>query len=484
MTIGIIRMLTAAAVAGAFTVACAPLPPSPTAAWSECEDRPGIVGDVHWECATLTVPLDYGEPQGAQIQLALIRARTAEPAKRLGSLLYNPGGPGGSGLDTVSAAVSRYRSVLERYDLVSWDPRGVGRSTPVRCPESSLPERMPRTDEEWAALAAAAAQFADTCHRETGDLLEHVGLFDSANDIERIRALLGDERLGFLGVSYGGQLGAAYVSLFPQRAGRIVLDAPGSPFRSYRSSLLDQAAGSERALQDFLAFCGTTGDCALGNTESHALERLDRFLADLDRSPLPTDRGYAVDRPGAVTALSVAVAAPETWHQLNAALAQALSGNGTQLAGFADLFTGRRPDGSSSNFSAANTAANCADYPDSYNVAEIRAFIPEFTAASPHFGELTALRLLECAHWPVHGVGRGVIEGRSAEPVLLIGNTGDPQAPYSWVSELADRLDSGVLLTYNGVGHGAYGGVDRCVDAVVDRYLLEHAVPPANTKCP
>ncbi|MFE9574842.1 alpha/beta hydrolase [Nocardia sp. NPDC006044] len=450
-------------------------------AWSPCQ---GIAGDGRvWECATIAAPRDYRAPGAGAIDLALIRTRSADPAKRLGSLVYNPGGPGGSGLETVVGVASRFSALLDRYDLVSWDPRGAGRSTAVHCSEGPLPDRVPRTDSEWAAIDASSEQFTDSCVAASGPLLPHIGLFDSARDIDLVRAAVGDDKLNYLGVSYGGQLGAAYATLFPQRVGRMLLDAPGTPLRGFRQSLLDQSAGSEAALRAFLSFCVNQGNCPLGATEQAASDGIDAFLARVEAAPLHTDRGTPLTRPVATAALGLGVAAPEVWPHLITALAQAFSGNGNELIGYADLFAGRRPDGSRSNFASINTAANCADYPDVYSTEQIRGFLPEFARVSPRFGELTGLRLAECAHWPVHGVGRARVSGAGAAPIVLIGNTGDPEAPIEWVSELAQALAPGVLVTYHGVGHGAYGGVNDCVDRVVNAYLREGAVPERGTVC-
>lgn len=461
--------------------ACGGDPKRDEAVWSPC---PGVAGDGRaWECATITAPRDYRAPGAGTIDLALIRTRSADPAKRLGSLVYNPGGPGGSGLETVVGVASRFSALLDRYDLVSWDPRGVGRSSAVDCSDGGLPERVPRTDAEWAAIDAGSEQFTDSCVAASGPLLAHIGLFDSARDIDLVRAVVGDEKLNYLGVSYGGQLGAAYATLFPRRVGRMLLDAPGTPLRTFRQSLLDQSAGSEAALRQFLSFCVAQGNCPLGGTEQAASDGIDAFLARVEVSPLGTDRGAPLTRPVATAALGLGVAAPEVWPHLTTALAQAYSGNGNELIGYADLFAGRRPDGSRSNFASINTAANCADYPDFYSIDQVRGFLPEFAEVSPRFGELTGLRLAECAHWPVHGVGRAPLSGAGAAPIVLIGNTGDPEAPIEWVSELAQALASGVLVTYHGVGHGAYGGVNDCVDRVVNAYLREGVVPERGTAC-
>ncbi|WP_084654751.1 alpha/beta hydrolase [Nocardia altamirensis] len=449
--------------------------------WAPCAGIPG--GGRVWECATITAPRDHRDPGAGTIDLAMIRTRSADPAQRLGSLVYNPGGPGGSGLETVVGVAAKFSALLDRYDLVSWDPRGVGRSTAVQCAETALPDRVPRTDAEWAAVDASSRQFTDSCAAQSGPLLPHVGLFDSARDLDLVRAAVGDDKLNYLGVSYGGQLGAAYATLFPQRVGRMLLDAPGTPLRTFRQSLLDQAAGSEASLRAFLDFCVAEGNCPLGGTREQALARVDAFLAEVEVAPVRTDRGTPLTRAVATAGLGLGVAAPETWSHLIPALTKAFSGDGSELVGYADLFAGRRPDGSRSNFASINTAANCADYPDFYTTDQVRGLLPEFAGVAPRFGELTGLRLAECTYWPVHGVGRAPLGGAGAAPIVLIGNTGDPEAPIEWVSELAQALPTGVLLTYHGVGHGAYGGVNECVDRVVNGYLRAGVVPERGAVC-
>ncbi|MFF3227979.1 alpha/beta fold hydrolase [Nocardia suismassiliense] len=470
------------AVTALLVGACAGDPSREAASiWSPCQDM--AADGRPWECATISAPRDHRDPAAGTIELALIRTRSADPAKRLGSLVYNPGGPGGSGLETVAGVATRFAPLLEHYDLVSWDPRGVGRSSAVVCSDGALPERVPRTDAEWTAIDTSSREFTDSCVAASGPLLPHIGLFDSARDIDLVRAAVGDDKLNYLGVSYGGQLGAAYATLFPERVGRMLLDAPGTPLRTFRQSLLDQSAGSEAALRQFLSFCVAEGKCPLGRTEQEASAQIDAFLARIEATPLATDRGTPLTRSVATAGLGLGAAAPEIWPHLINALAQAFSGNGNELIGYADLFAGRRPDGSRSNFASINTAANCADYPDFYSIEQIRGFMPEFAAASPRFGELTGLRLAECAYWPVHGVGRAPISGAGAAPIVLIGNIGDPEAPIGWVSELAQALASGVLVTYHGAGHGAYGGVNKCVDRVVHAYMREGVVPERGTVC-
>ncbi|MCM6778992.1 alpha/beta hydrolase [Nocardia sp. CDC159] len=462
-------------------VSCANEFPKAGPRWAPC--APPGPSTREWECATLTAPLDHRDPGGARVELAVIRTRSADPAQRLGSLVYNPGGPGGSGVENVAAAAEHYAGVLDRYDLVSWDPRGVGRSTPVTCSEVAVPDRLPRTDAEWARLDEAARRFAESCAAQSKGLLSHVGLFDSARDLETIRTALGESKLNFIGVSYGGQLGAAYATLFPDRVGRIVLDAPGSPLRDYRRSLLEQAQGMDMALGQFLDHCLAGANCPLGADRADAFARFDAFLAGLDARPLPTARPEPLSRAAATTAFTIGLAAPETWPGLIEAVAQAYAGDGTELIGYGDIFSGRRADGTLSNFTAANTAVNCADYPDARTAEQVRALLPEFARAAPRFGEFTALRLIECAHWPVRAVGRAPIAAPTAPPILLIANLGDPQARYDWVVELGRALGSGVVLSYDGVGHGAFGGVNECVDRVVGDYLRAGTVPPAETRC-
>jgi pimeloyl-ACP methyl ester carboxylesterase len=438
-----------------------------------------------WECASLRVPLDYRAIGRSTIELQLVRTRSADPSRRLGTLLYNPGGPGASGIDNVGAAADRLGDVLDVYDLMTWDPRGVGRSTPVRCDDIEPPRHVPRTEAEWAALDSSAKRLAESCVASSPPMLPYLGLADAARDVEQIRVALGVMQVNYFGVSYGGQLGAAYATVFPDRVGRMVLDSPGSPIRDYRQTLFDQAVGSETALHHFIDHCVAQSNCALGRTHGAAERRFDDFLSQLNRRPIPTVGDQPLTATAAITAMSVGLAAPELWTQLLRALADAMEGEARDLNAFGKLLTDRhRSDGTYSNFTDANTAINCADYPDHYSVSQIRALVPGFAAAAPHFGSTTALRLLECTHWPVHGTGRVRIEARGASQILVIGATGDPMAPYRLVTELVDALGSATLLTHHGVGHGIFGGVDRCIDAHVTAYLRATPLPPTQALCP
>jgi pimeloyl-ACP methyl ester carboxylesterase len=399
-------------------------------------------------------------------------------------LLYNPGGPGASGIDNIGAAADRFGDVLDIYDLASWDPRGVGRSTAVRCDDIGLPGSVPRTEAEWAVLDHSARRLAESCVALSPPMLPYLGLSDAARDIEQIRVALGETQVNYFGVSYGGQVGAAYATVFPDRVGRMVLDSPGSPIRNYRQTLFDQAVGSETALHHFIDHCVAQSNCALGRTHDAAQRRIAAFLAQLNRRPIRTVGDQPLTATAAITALSVGLAAPELWTQLLRAFADAMEGEARELSAFGKLLTDRhRSDGTYSNFTDANTAINCADYPDHYSVGQIRALMPGFDAAAPHFGSTTALRLLECTHWPVHGTGRMRIDARGASQILVIGATGDPMAPYSLVTELVDALGSATLLTHHGVGHGIFGGVDGCIDAHVTAYLRATSMPPTHTPC-
>ncbi|GAA0578764.1 alpha/beta fold hydrolase [Kribbella sandramycini] len=441
------------------------------------------------ECATIAVPVDYGRADGPTIQLAITRIRSADAGRRLGSVVYNPGGPGASGLDTVAGMATRYRDVLERYDLVSWDPRGAAASAPLTCGSSgdgadALPPGVPTTDAQWAALGAAAQQFGRQCAKSGGELLKHLGLFDSARDLDRVRAAVGDDKLHYVGVSYGGQLGAAYAELFPDRVGRMVLDGPGTPARTYEQTLLDQAAGAELGFQQLVASCLAKPPCALGRSLSDAKAKLGAFLTKLDAKPLPTRQAQQpLTRVGVVSAISTGITDPPLWPQLAQSLAAAYQGSGDGLLLFATAI-GRRPDGSRSNLPTINSAVNCLDHPGAITVEKVRAAVPKFAQVSPLFGPVSALRLLECVGWPEAGVGRErPIDGEGAAPIVVVGNTGDPLGRYEWAQELATMLRSAKLLTWQGTGHGAYGQIDTCVDKAVNKYLLTDE-PPAAQTCP
>ncbi|MFJ4872228.1 alpha/beta hydrolase [Streptomyces sp. NPDC088757] len=453
--------------------------------WRDC----GVTG---FQCATLKAPLDYAKPEAGEIDLAVSRVRATGPGKRLGSLLVNPGGPGGSAVGYLQgyAGVGYPAPVRARYDMVAVDPRGVARSEPVECltgPRMDAYTQVDQTPDDAAetdALGAAFKEFAAGCAKRSEKILPHVSTVETARDMDVLRAVLGDERLSYVGASYGTFLGATYAELFPDRVGRLVLDGAMDPSLSALDLNRDQTAGFETAFRAFAADCVTKPDCPLGTGSVPAAgEALKKFFRDVDAEPLPTGESRKLGESLATTGVIAAMYDEGAWPQLREALAQAKGGRGAGLLALADSYYEREPNGEYANLMAANAAVNCLDLPAAYRgPADAAKAVPSFEKASPVFGAGLAWAALNCTYWPSPATGRPHrIAAEGAAPILVVGTTRDPATPYKWAESLAGQLSSGTLLTYEGDGHTAYGRGSDCVDTAINTYLLE-GTPPADGK--
>ncbi|MFF5635631.1 alpha/beta hydrolase [Streptomyces sp. NPDC012825] len=455
--------------------------------WRDC----GVTG---FQCATLKAPLDYAKPAAGEIDLAVSRVRATGPGKRLGSLLVNPGGPGGSAVGYLQgyAGVGYPAPVRARYDMVAVDPRGVARSEPVECltgPRMDAYTQVDQTPDDAAeteALTAAFKDFAAGCAKRSEKILPHVSTVETARDMDVLRAVLGDEKLTYVGASYGTFLGATYAELFPDRVGRLVLDGAMDPSLPALDLNRDQTAGFETAFRAFAADCVTEPDCPLG-TESvpAAGEALKKFFRDVDAEPLPTGESRKLGESLATTGVIAAMYDEGAWPQLREALTQAKGGRGAGLLALADSYYEREPNGEYANLMAANAAVNCLDLPAAHRgPADAAKAVPSFEKASPVFGAGLAWAALNCTYWPSPATGRPHrITAEGAAPILVVGTTRDPATPYKWAESLAGQLSSGTLLTYEGDGHTAYGRGSDCVDTAINTYLLEGTPPSAEKRC-
>ncbi|MEV6107700.1 alpha/beta hydrolase [Streptomyces sp. NPDC051940] len=455
-------------------------------------DAPGRLADgTRWECATLKVPLDYGEPGGKQIGIALIRARAKDSGRRIGSLVYNFGGPGGSGVALLPQLAEEYEKLRGRYDLVSFDPRGVGASAPVHCLDDEETDDYRTVDgtpddaaEEREALAASREQ-ADACEKNSGDLLPYLTTAATARDMDRIRAALGDDKLHYFGISYGTELGGVYAHLFPKRVGRAVFDAVVDPTQDAVASSLAQAKGFELALTDYMADCAEEegDDCPTGPGGAEGRRRILALLDRVDSDPLPASGGRRLTEGDAVTGIVAALYSKESWPYLTEGLQEAGRGQGRILLALADFYMERSDDGDYSNQGPANLAVNCADSAERFTAAQARRQAAAFAGEAPVFGGLLGWSLLACTDWPVEGDSAHLrVDAPGAPPILVVGNTGDPATPYEGAARMARELGVGVRLTYHGEGHGAYGQSD-CVDGTVEDYLLQGKVPRDGKEC-
>ncbi|MFB8392965.1 alpha/beta hydrolase [Streptomyces yangpuensis] len=476
------------------------VPPSPDAAamrpyyeqkltWRDC----GVPG---FQCSTMKAPLDYANPgSGEDVDIAVARRVATGPGKRLGSLVVNPGGPGGSGIGYLQAyaGIGYPAPVRARYDMVSFDPRGVARSSPVECltgPEMDKYTQVDQTPDdaaERARLVAAFKEFAAGCETRSKRVLPHVSTVDAARDMDLLRAVLGDAKLNYVGASYGTLLGATYANLFPDRVGRLVLDGAMDPTRPALDLNRDQTEGFETAFTSFAKDCAKQPDCPLGKgSPEDVAARLKDFFRKLDAQPVPSgDDKRPLGEALATTGVIAALYDENAWPQLREALASAMNGDGAGLLGLADSYYERGADGKYANLMFANAAVNCLDQPAAFNGPDaVDTALPSFQKASPVFGAGLAWAALNCGYWPVKPTGQaGPLTAKGAAPIVVVGTTRDPATPYKWAQALAGQLESGTLLTYDGDGHTAYGRGSDCIDTAINRYLLEGRPPADGKKC-
>ncbi|WP_274914348.1 alpha/beta hydrolase [Streptomyces sp. WZ-12] len=454
--------------------------------WHDC----GVAG---FQCATMKAPLDYAKPSPAtDLKLAVARRKATGPGPRIGSLLVNPGGPGGSAIDYLQQYAPQPAAVRARYDMIATDPRGVARSEPIECLTDRQMDRFTQTDTtpdtpaEVNQLVTADRDFAEGCESHSGKLLPHVSTIEAARDMDVLRAILGDKKLNYVGASYGTFLGATYAGLFPSRSGRLVLDGATDPTLDSRAVNLEQTAGFNTAFTAFAKDCVKKKDCPLGTENAtDAGRRLSALFKKLDAHPLDTGQDRKLTESLATTGVIAAMYDQGAWPMLREAIAQAESGNGSGLLALSDSYYERDASGHYANQMFANPAVNCLDLPPAFTSPDqVRAALPAFRRASPVFGDNFAWSALSCAYWPVKATGTvHRIPAKGADPIVVVGTTRDPATPYVWAKGLAAQLSSGTLLTYVGDGHTAYGRGSDCIDTAINTFLLDGTPPAKNKRC-
>ncbi len=436
------------------------------------------------------VPRDPKNPSLGTIGMAIDRHRaTGSASQRIGSLLVNPGGPGESGVDALPGIVSGMpNDVLEHFDVVGFDPPGVGRTAPITCLDSAgLAQYFdenpaPTTTAGFDALVAEARTFGTGCEKQSGAELPYVSTVDAAMDMDLLRQALGDQKLTYFGLSYGTFLGATYAQLYPTHVRAMVLDGALDPSVPVLTQIDEQSAGLERQLRQFISVCTSDRACPWkpGPDPEGSLEAL---LARSQTSRLPAHGTSRTVGPAEVLYGTLwPLYFTSTWPALENTLAAASSGDGTDLLEEFDSYTGRNPDGSYSNIFEANAAVNCLDQPTP-TIAQIQAAVPAAEAASPFFGVADLYGEIECSMWPVPATGRiGPVHAVGSPPIVVVGSTGDPITLYSWAESLAAQLQHGVLLTRVGAGHTAYFA-SSCIRSHVDSYLITGAPPAPGIRC-
>ena len=478
-------VLAVFALTGSPSVSAAPSAAPVTAAgpisWSDCGNG--------FQCGKLTVPVDYQNPNGATIDLALQRLPARTASTRIGSLLVNPGGPGGSAIEFLRSwgqAVSR--TIRDRFDLVAFDPRGVGQSAPIVCHDTLQAfvavDPTPDNPQEWQQADDAAKKFVDDCQKKYASFLPFVGTKNVARDMESVRQALGEDKLTYVGYSYGTAIGQVYADMYPDRVRAFVLDGAMDLSLGFEESSRLQMVGFERALQSYLEDCRQK-QCGLAKNGDPE-KAIDALLAKVEVKPLPA---AGADRPAGpgetLLGIIAALYSKFSWPQLTNALLQAINnGDGTQMVNLADEYLERNSNGSYPNLIEANLAVNYADQTCPKDPKVYEQFAVEWAKSSPHFGASAASSGVTCAFWPAKPDPLTVPKAHGAPPIVVISTTNDPATPYEEGVALSKQLESGRLLIHRGEGHAVYVlGGDQCIDGAVNDYLLTLKAPESGTSC-
>jgi pimeloyl-ACP methyl ester carboxylesterase len=448
--------------------------------WTECGDG--------FQCRTLQVPLDYSNSGGRQISLALIRMRASERSRRIGSVLLNPGGPGESGIQFLRDSIDGLRHLNQRFDLVSWDPRGVGESTPFTCLDSPHLDAYLAIDsvlddpQEKAAYIQANKDFAAGCKSRSSDLMPFMDSESTARDMDRIREAVGDRTLTFLGFSYGTFIGQWYAHLFPTRIRALAFDGVVDPNATGGADPIGEVEGFQDNLDAFFADCKSRSSCGYGRS-GDSQQKLLAAMARLDASPLPVgDR--QLTRSLAMFGVLGALYDQGSWPDLADALTALDGGDGRHLLDLADYENERNPDGTYSNLAnGAADATNCLDSEVPADIAAYDKLGPELAKASPLFGPWAQYQGLMCAYWPVGPKNTQVrLFINNAPPILLVGGTNDPATPYADAVAVNKEIPGSVLLTRDGNGHTSYFD-SSCAQADEDEYLINLILPAVGKVC-
>lgn len=515
-----VRLALAGFVAAAAVAACCAVPdvafrvageggpasPGTAPKWRACpEVAQEVMGrtapDMRYECARIAVPRDWADGTGATagpgagqtFEIALLRARSTRQRDRLGSLVVNPGGPGGSGVDMAvylsfgPAFGGLSPRVTERFDIVGFDPRGVARSSPITCiSDADLDASFgydpdPRSQESFDSLRALTRRIGRGCGDRYGDQLRLYGTKQAARDIDAVRAAVGDEKLTYLGYSYGTLLGATYAQLYPQRVRALVLDGAVDPTQDLIASSESQARGFERAFDNFARWCAANAErCPLAPDARAAV------TAAIDKARVAPVRGADGREATSGWVFYAVISSLYTesgWQELAQAIDRLDGGDPTEVFRLADEYAGRTDDGHYSNLFDANLVINCTDEAEKPSVARVRELQSRWRQQYPLFGPALAVGMLSCVEWP--GASDAYPTGRAAgaPPILVVGTTGDPATPYEQTPKLAAQLGVGRVLTWEGQGHTAYPRT-ACVTDAVDAYLISLRLPREGLRCP
>ena len=513
---------TATTAAAATTSAQTTAAPSSGSATETSDSSEEETDNASFSCAVITVPLDYANPKGETISIAM-KKRAATGGHSQGALFINPGGPGDSGVSFAERAGNAFSpDLLSAYDIIGFDPRGVGSSTAITCtsdddssgstaepsasgeasasPSASSAPSVGSTAlatasagttssgdsyEEWAESTRQSFQeLTEQCasNTEPAALLDHVDTVSAARDLDILRALAGQEKLNYLGFSYGTYLASVYAENFPANTGRMVLDGAIDPSLSLAEQGLGQAKGFEQALRTYVDYCQASAGCPLSGGTDAGVQQVRDLITSANSTPLSTgDPNRTVTGSDIVTALSEYLYTTEqNWEPLNKALDQAIN----HRDGSAFAATEEQDAASKDDSGGAFQAVTCLDYPVEGDKTTWAAQYEEAKRVAPIFGNTSVGMDLVCSVWGHNGTRKPTqIHAHGAAPILVVGTTGDPATPYAWSKSLAEQLDSGQLLTWEGNGHTAYGGDASCVNDAVDTYLISGTMPKEGLTC-
>lgn len=455
--------------------------------WRGCGDG--------FECAKVYAPLDWEDPAGERITLNLVK-HPATGGDPLGTLFVNPGGPGASGADYVKNSLDYavQPAVQQRYDVIGWDPRGVGASSAVTCLDAGgldeylfgagSADGLEQGSDEWiAANFADAEAFGKACAESTGALLAHVDTASTVQDLDMLRAVVGDAKLNYLGYSYGTYIGALYADAYPERVGRLVLDGAMDPSASEADVVREQTLGFENALRAYVTDCLTRESCPLDGPVDNAMAQIGDLLDRVDENPIEGSDGRTLYTGTMLTAIVTPLYSQDSWGYLDKLFETVAVGDADTAFLLADFYYNRENGEYLDNSTEAFMAINCLDYPNDLDNERMREAAAELAGIAPTIGRFQGYGDIGCAAWPHKAAqGRGAVSAEGADPILVVGTTGDPATPYKWAESLANQLDSGVLVTYVGEGHTAYGD-NECVNRTVHDYLLRGTVPKRDPRC-
>jgi pimeloyl-ACP methyl ester carboxylesterase len=462
------------------------VPAAATITWTTIKGVKGV------QQGTLNVPIDYTDPTKGSFSLYMVRHLAEQPSERIGTLLVNPGGPGFGGSDFGLYAAANYgQDLLDRFDILGWDPRGTGKSTPpIDCFSDydhffNSTDITPDTPAEKQQIVDLAKEQTNDCVTKNASILAFVGTNDSARDMDSIRKALGEQKITYFGFSYGSELGATWATLFPDTVRGAVLDGAIDPTASDVQQGIDQATGFETSLDTFLTQCSADKTCAFYNG-GHADTAFDQLMQSMDEHPLPALKGRPPLTRGAAL-MGVAEAmynyTPDAWPQLAKALAQAQKQNGSGLMTLYDAYFERQANGSYDNSIEALYVISCADDPTRDTVAQDDADEAKVEAVAPRMFPGTT-GAYECTFFPPSTDPRIAITGKGAGPIVVVGTTGDPATPLAGSRKMAQTLEHGVLLVVDGQQHTGYN-VNACSMMTVDLYLIDPVghVPADGTEC-